>query len=83
MYNCNVEIKAIYNYGLNMAFQEELKQRLSEISREIAQLKQSTSFEGLSQTQMQEISSKVDRITHVLQTNGQQETQDNIVNVSV
>lgn len=83
MYNCNVEIKAINNYGLNMAFQEELKQRLSEISREIAQLKQSTSFEGLSQTQMQEISSKVDRITHVLQTNGQQETQDNIVNVSV
>ena len=83
MYNCKVEIKAVNNYGLSAGFQEEMKQKLSEISMEIAQLKKGSSSEGFSQDQIQDIANRIEAITRVLQMHTTEDPRIHSANVSV
>lgn len=83
MYNCKVEIKAVNNYGLSAGFQEEMKQKLSEITTEIAQLKKGSSSEGFSQDQIQDIANRIETITRVLQMHTAEDPRIHSANVSV
>ena len=83
MYNCKVEIKAVNNYGLSTSFQEEMKQKLSEITTEIAQLKKGSSSEGFSQDQIQDIANRIETITRVLQMHTAEDPRIHSANVSV
>ena len=83
MYNCKVEIKAVNNYGLSTGFQEEMKQKLSEITTEIAQLKKGSSSEGFSQDQIQDIANRIETITRVLQMHTAEDPRIHSANVSV
>ena len=83
LYNCNVEIKAINNYGLNAGFQEELKKKLDEISTDIAQLKSGTSSREFTQEQIQNLADRIEMITRVLQEYSAEDPKSNPGNVCV